>query len=703
MLVFASYLALALVAVPSPSRLGRLTTCVKRCAQVTLVEIFQPPGCETSDETTRPLLLFLPGIDGSGLAGASQWPRLRADFSIHALRISPEDRTSFDAQVNFVERWLVEHGVGDRRDAMLVGESAGAVLALGVALRAPDRVSALCLVNPATSFARSPMALVAPLLPLMPRQLYEAAPAFITPIFGRPSWAAPILGEAAPPRTASLPAPDQMLRASRALAALLPPDALRWRVEQLGKAAAAVNAQLDAANGSPAWAARTLLLAAELDVVLDSMGETKRLAGVLPGATRRALSGAGHACLDGGSLNLRLELQLSGLLAPLLRPPATLPPPPPPISAVSTAAASASEGAGAEVEAETSEAAAAAAAVAAAAAAVAEEEEEEAAASAVIAAAPEEEEAARLAWQSRGSARGVPDPAPASLFEGWLGQMRRLFSPTFFSTDAGGNLVPGLEQLPPTAEGASPLLLLGNHQLFGFDGPMILEELLRERGVALTALVYPPLLEAESPLAPLPYPLPGTAATFERFGAVPASGRALFKSLSRGEHTLLFPGGGREVFKRKGEAYRLFWPDSPDVVRLAARLNATLLPFAGLGGDDSFEISLDSDELLNAPLVGPFFRERVAKMPSLVQDDVFVPPVGTILPARYYFAFGAPLPTDGIDPADDAAVEAAYAELRAGVLGGIERLRELRERDPYSDFAQRTAYEVLNGGQAPSS
>ena len=93
----------------------------------------------------------------------------------------------------------------------------------------------------------------------------------------------------------------------------------------------------------------------------------------------------------------------------------------------------------------------------------------------------------------------------------------------------------------------------------------------------------------------------------------------------------------------------------------------------------------------------------MAKLPSLVPDDVFVPPVGTILPARYYFAFGAPLPTENIDPADDAAVEATYAELRARVLGGIERLRELRERDPYSDFAQRTAYEVLNGVQAPSS
>ena len=139
----------------------------------------------------------------------------------------------------------------------------------------------------------------------------------------------------------------------------------------------------------------------------------------------------------------------------------------------------------------------------------------------------------------------------------------------------------------------------------------------------------------------------------------------------------------------------------PDVVRLAARLNATLLPFSGLGGDDSFAVSIDSDELLQAPLIGPFFRERVAKLPSLVKDDVFVPPVGQILPERYYFAFGAPLTTDQIAPDDDAAVEAAYAELRARVLGGIDRLRELRERDPYSDFTRRTAYEVLNGVAAP--
>lgn len=307
------------------------------------------------------------------------------------------------------------------------------------------------------------------------------------------------------------------------------------------------------------------------------------------------------------------------------------------------------------------------------------------------------------ARRQRGGTASVPDPAPASIFESWLGQMRRLFSPVFYSTDAAtGRLEAGLAALPPTCAGAAPLLLLGNHQLYGFDGPLIIEEMLRERGVALTALVYPPLLDETSPLAPFPYPLPGTASTFARFGAVPASGRALFRALSKGEPALLFPGGGREVFKRKGEDYQLFWPESPDVVRLAARLNATLLPFSGVGGDDSFDILADTDELLEAPLVGPFFKERVELLPSLVDGDKFVPPFGVIKPERYYFAFGAPIATDDLAPDDDEAVARVYAQLKAQVLGGIGQLKQLRARDPYSDFAQRTAFEVLNGAQAPA-
>ena len=88
-------------------------------------------------------------------------------------------------------------------------------------------------------------------------------------------------------------------------------------------------------------------------------------------------------------------------------------------------------------------------------------------------------------------------------------------------------------------------------------------------------------------------------------------------------------------------------------------------------------------------------------LPSLVEDDKFIPPFGAIVPARYYFAFGEPIPTAGIAADDDEAVGAAYAELRKRVLGGIDELRELRDRDPYADAVRRTAYELASGAQAP--
>jgi len=278
-------------------------------------------------------------------------------------------------------------------------------------------------------------------------------------------------------------------------------------------------------------------------------------------------------------------------------------------------------------------------------------------------------------------------------------QMRRIFSPLFYSTAADGRIERGLQALP-LPDG--PLLFVGNHQLYGFDGPILLEQLLAERGTLLRPLVFPPLLAEVSPLAPFPYPLPGTKQTFERFGATPASARALYRSLAAGEAVLLFPGGAREVFKRKNEQYTLFWPDDPDFVRLAARVNATLIPFSGLGGDDSFSMALDSDEILATPAVGPFFEERIAGMPSLVADDKFVPPFGMITPARHYFLFGTPIDTSALRPDDREGCAAAYAELRAQVDGGIARLKtEVRANDEFRELPKRVAWEAVYDDQAP--
>ncbi|EOD07497.1 hypothetical protein EMIHUDRAFT_218455 [Emiliania huxleyi CCMP1516] len=515
----------------------------------------------TPERPELPVLLFLPGIDGTGSAGATQWPRLASSFEVHALSFAPADRSSFGDVLSGCEAFLGDTAAG--RGTLLVGESTGAVAALGLAYRAPNAVDGLCLVNPATGYAGSALSTLAPLLTRLPRGVYRAAPYAVTPLFGKRDWFRSIVGEDAttgPPPL--LPSPAAVLSASGALADALPAEALAWRLEEhLRKGSAAVNGRLAAGGRAPA--SSTLLLAGGRDLVLASPAETSRLQQRLPGSVRKLLPSAGHACLDDArSLNLRLELAQSGVLS---------------------------------------------------------------------------------------------------------AGMRRLFSPLFYTVRADGALERGVLGLALPAAGS----------------PVLFVELLRERDRLLRPMVFPPLLASESPLAPLPYPLPGTAATFERFGAT--------KALARGECVLLFPGGAREVFKRKGEQYRLFWGEDADFV-----------PFSGLGGDESFSLALDSDELLSAPLVGDFFRQRVGTLPSFVPGDVFVPPLGALTPQRHYFLFGAPVDLTGVEPSDRETCASVYDEVRAAVVGGVARLkREVRERDGFRDNFKRTAWEAVYDAQAP--
>lgn len=658
-----------------------------RCVRTPPVVAAAPVSSFSFDRLTPkrdnlPILLFLPGIDGSGRAGLTQWPRLSSTFEVHALKMTPDDQTTFEDLIEGCRAFLSETSA--RRGSLLVGESTGAVLALGVALRT-SHVDGLCLVNPATSYSGSPLSAIAPLLPRLPRSFYRAAPLVITPLFGKPDWIRTIIDSPAPPL---VPRPADLLAASEALADVLTPEALAWRLEaHLEEGSRKVNAWLTA---SPSWsstvpATATLLVAGGRDLILPSVAETLRLQQRLPGSVRKVLPQAGHACLDDGrNLNLRLELALSGVLAK--------------VEAAHKVRQRAASEAAARLAADK---------VAAAAAGSVQSWYDQGlrlngkmAATTRVGLSDAAESEQQLEQQPD------LDPAPNSLFETWLQSMRRLFSPLFFTVVGdtgllGERLEPGVQGLQLPTDGR-PVLFVGNHQLYGFDGPLLVEELLRERGRRLRPMVFPPLLAKESPLAPFPYPLPGTAETFERFGATPVSARSLLGALQRGESVLLFPGGAREVFKRKGEEYSLFWGDEPDIVRLAARVNATIVPFSGLGGDESFTMALDSEELLAMPAVGDFFKQRIEALPSLVPGDIFVPPFGYISPARHYFLFGRPIDLRGVDPNDRETCARVYAEVRGAVEGGITRLQlEVRANDPYRELVPRTAWEAMFDAQAP--
>lgn len=85
-----------------------------------------------------------------------------------------------------------------------------------------------------------------------------------------------------------------------------------------------------------------------------------------------------------------------------------------------------------------------------------------------------------------------------------------------------------------------------------------------------------------------------------------------------------------QVNKRKGEKYKLIWKDKPDFVRMAAKSNALIIPFAAVGGDDAFDIAMDTDEVLANPVLGPLARQlsqQVFKGSPLEGSDDAITPI----------------------------------------------------------------------------
>lgn len=141
------------------------------------------------DTTELPIMYYLPGIDGTGLAASRQFPRLAERFALRCLLLPPSDRMPFAQLADSVSSQIAADVAanGNReRPVYLLGESFGATLALAVAAALPSVVDRVVLVNPATSFTRSPWPTMGPLLPLLPPQAYSVLPLVLSPVLSNP-------------------------------------------------------------------------------------------------------------------------------------------------------------------------------------------------------------------------------------------------------------------------------------------------------------------------------------------------------------------------------------------------------------------------------------------------------------------------------------------------------------------------------------
>ncbi|RWR94109.1 acyltransferase-like protein, chloroplastic [Cinnamomum micranthum f. kanehirae] len=242
--------------------------------------------------------------------------------------------------------------------------------------------------------------------------------------------------------------------------------------------------------------------------------------------------------------------------------------------------------------------------------------------------------------------------------------------PVVLSTMKDGKIVRGLGGVPD--EG--PVLLVGYHMLFGLELAPLVEAFLREKNVLVRA-------------------------------------SNLFRLLSSKSFALLYPGGAREALHRKGEEYKLFWPDQPEFVRMAARFGATIVPFGVVGEDDIVELVLDYNDQMSIPYVRDWIKDMNEGSPRLrsetngevANQDFFLPVVLPKIPGRFYYLFGKPVETKGRMEMlkDRENATEVYSQIKSEIESAMSYLRKKREEDPYRSILQRTIYQATWGSDRP--
>ncbi|CAN0422319.1 unnamed protein product [Pylaiella littoralis] len=661
-------------------------------------EFSTTPLPSASSEGQKMTLLYLPGIEGLGTSVEPQLPNLSAKFDVFRLIIGAEDRSTFSTLSRAVTKFI-DMTSGEQKTVVL-GESFGAMLGIRLGQLRPEKVQAVFAVNPATSFDRTAWRSLGPLLSLAPKNQYKAASVAV--------FAATIPDVSQMISTVDvLFDPNNGLKVAERPKALadklgelwqmisevsenLPPATLRWRIQNW---LAVGQGRVERGLGD--IKIPVVVIAGSADRLLPSSNEAERLRNLIPGCRSMVLEGHGHAPLFDGRVDISEIITGDPALEGVVFPE--------------------TDGDGGEGSAGSKE---------------------------------RDMKSLMAGVYSKDWVNDFVEPDASVMEEGRrrIEFLVKSSSPVFFSTGEDGMSVSGLSKIPDGAKSTGrPLIFIGNHQLFGLDLGVILERLYSEKKILARGLAHPVIFMDESTRA-----LDGAVddvvkqsteqsgkrggkesegrkgkegrngdddkgdqkeedglqALFTKFGAVPVSPRNMYRLLKRGDDVLLFPGGVKEALHKKGEDYKLFWPEKAEFVRLAVDSNAIIVPFSAVGIADSLNMVLDGDQLLDLPIIGDRLNKRTSATPTArggnSKEQVVPPLVVPKLPSRVYVRFGEPTSLEGIDKRDKIACQAAYERVKDEVELGIDSLLRAREQDPYLDPATRLLYERVKAEPAPT-
>ncbi|ORW33129.1 glycerol acyltransferase [Mycobacterium paraense] len=232
--------------------------------------------------------------------------------------------------------------------------------------------------------------------------------------------------------------------------------------------------------------------------------------------------------------------------------------------------------------------------------------------------------------------------------------------------------VDGIENLP----GDGRFLLVGNHTQFGSEVFLISDTVRRTIGTRVRPLAE----RGFGRMRGLPADL------IAAFGAVVGAPETA-RELMRDDQTILvFPGGGREIAKFKGEEYTLRWQGRAGFARLSVESGYPIVPAALVGGDDvyrSWTTRYGAYGKLSEAL-----GRRLNGRPDMAMP--LLRGIGPTLiprPQRMYLRFGSPIDTSrplGVD--GPQWVELVKDQTQRALEESLADLRALRATDPYRNL-----------------
>jgi 1-acyl-sn-glycerol-3-phosphate acyltransferase len=171
------------------------------------------------------------------------------------------------------------------------------------------------------------------------------------------------------------------------------------------------------------------------------------------------------------------------------------------------------------------------------------------------------------------------------------------------------------------------------------------------------------------------------------------------------ETILVFPGGGREIPKFKGEEHTLRWQGRAGFARLSVENNYPIVPVGLVGGDDVYQ-SLTTRE-------GPWGRlsQRLTEKLS-GRTDMALPlmrGIGPTLiprPQRMYLRFAAPIvTTKPTRVSEEKWVATVKQNTQESLEQTLAELLAIRNDDPYRELnplAWRTATQPPAASRQPN-